>query len=167
VPFLRNTVYSHFVQRYFAIYSFILKNVVEIFRRFATSRKMADTKGCYRCCVVTNPHDSQYHTYLCAETPASILLMQWYDPLNKFMLRKVSDFQCFATIIHTCWVTDIFYRQKYLHFSTVTVQFSFYSKLMSNLKALVRVHISAKWSNSNITVTTTTTSTKRKGGREK
>lgn len=49
--------------------------------------KVSNTKGCLRCCVGRNPYNG--HKYLCAALPNSILLFQWYDPLNKFMLLKV------------------------------------------------------------------------------
>ena len=65
---------------------------------------MADTKGCYRCCVVSSASD--YHMYMCAATPSNILLMQWYDPLNKFMLLGVSAW--FVAKVHT-------YIQTYIH----------------------------------------------------
>jgi len=70
----------------------ILTTCGKIFRRFAISTKMADTRGCYRCCVVSNSRD--YQMYLCAAMPSSILLMQWYDPLNKFSILKVGDLVC-------------------------------------------------------------------------
>ena len=35
-----------------------------------------------------NPYNG--YKYLCGATPQGIFLMQWYDPLNKFMLLKVS-----------------------------------------------------------------------------
>ncbi|KAA5579443.1 hypothetical protein F3G14_18805 [Acinetobacter baumannii] len=44
--------------------------------------------GCTRCAVARNPYNG--YKYLCGATPAGLFLMQWYDPLRKFMLLKVS-----------------------------------------------------------------------------
>lgn len=57
-------------------------------RKFALTTKVADTKGCMRCCVRRNPYNG--YRYLCGAVPSGVFLMQWYDPLNKFMLLKVS-----------------------------------------------------------------------------
>ncbi|XP_059483869.1 mitogen-activated protein kinase kinase kinase kinase 5 isoform X2 [Neocloeon triangulifer] len=58
-------------------------------RKFALTTKVPDTRGCMRCCVGRNPYNG--YKYLCGAVPSSgIFLMQWYDPLNKFMLLKVS-----------------------------------------------------------------------------
>lgn len=57
-------------------------------RKFALTTKVADTKGCVKCCVGRNPYNG--YKYLCGALPTGIFLMQWYDPLNKFMLLKVS-----------------------------------------------------------------------------
>ncbi|XP_060807931.1 mitogen-activated protein kinase kinase kinase kinase 5 isoform X2 [Amyelois transitella] len=54
-------------------------------RRFASTRQ-PDTRGCIRCAVARNPYNG--YKYLCGATPAGLFLMQWYDPLRKFMLLK-------------------------------------------------------------------------------
>ncbi|XP_032452861.1 mitogen-activated protein kinase kinase kinase kinase 5 isoform X10 [Nasonia vitripennis] len=59
-------------------------------RKFALTTRVPDTKGCTKCCVGRNPYNG--YKYLCGALPAGIFLMQWYDPLNKFMLLKY--FEC-------------------------------------------------------------------------
>lgn len=56
-------------------------------RKFALTTRVPDTKGTHRCCVARNPYNG--YKYLCGSTSTGIYLMQWYDPLNKFMLLKV------------------------------------------------------------------------------
>ncbi|XP_033211275.1 mitogen-activated protein kinase kinase kinase kinase 5 isoform X4 [Belonocnema kinseyi] len=58
-------------------------------RKFALTTKVPDTKGCTKCCVGRNPYNG--YKYLCGAMSAGIFLMQWYDPLNKFMLLKHFD----------------------------------------------------------------------------
>ncbi|GLG95818.1 Serine/threonine-protein kinase hippo, partial [Gryllus bimaculatus] len=58
-------------------------------RKFALTTKVPDTKGCTRCCVGRNPYNG--YKYLCGAMPQGIFLMQWYDPLNKFMLLKYTE----------------------------------------------------------------------------
>jgi hypothetical protein len=43
-----------------------------------------------KCCVARNPFSDQQ--YLCAATPNSIILMQWYQPMQKFMMVNVFDY---------------------------------------------------------------------------
>uniref|UniRef100_A0A1B6LQR5 Mitogen-activated protein kinase kinase kinase kinase n=1 Tax=Graphocephala atropunctata TaxID=36148 RepID=A0A1B6LQR5_9HEMI len=58
-------------------------------RKFALTTKVPDTKGCSRCCVGRNPYNG--YKYLCGAMLTGIFLMQWYDPLNKFMLLKLIE----------------------------------------------------------------------------
>ncbi|KAF6214877.1 hypothetical protein GE061_009621 [Apolygus lucorum] len=60
-------------------------------RKFALTTRVPDTKGCTRCCVGRNPYNG--YKYLCGALPNEIFLMQWYDPLNKFMLLKNDEKQ--------------------------------------------------------------------------
>ncbi|XP_022912340.2 mitogen-activated protein kinase kinase kinase kinase 5 isoform X2 [Onthophagus taurus] len=55
-------------------------------RKFALTTKVPDTRGTQKCCVARNPYNG--YKYLCGATNCGIFLMQWYDPLNKFMLLK-------------------------------------------------------------------------------
>ncbi|KFD48990.1 CNH domain protein [Trichuris suis] len=58
-------------------------------RRLVISSRVANTKGCMRCCVAVNPFHG--HRFLSAALPTGILLMQWYDPLQKFLRIKHVD----------------------------------------------------------------------------
>ncbi|CAH1978909.1 unnamed protein product [Acanthoscelides obtectus] len=55
-------------------------------RKFALTTRVPDTRGTSKCCVARNPYNG--YKYLCGATATGIYLMQWYDPLNKFMLLK-------------------------------------------------------------------------------
>jgi len=58
-------------------------------RKFVMTTKVPETRGCARCCVGRNPYNG--YKYLCGVLPTGLFLMQWYEPLNKFMLLKVRD----------------------------------------------------------------------------
>ncbi|KAJ7996393.1 hypothetical protein DPEC_G00236620 [Dallia pectoralis] len=55
-------------------------------RKFSVSGKISDTKGCRRCSVVRNPYTDS--TFLCAFVPTGLVLLLWYEPLQKFMKLK-------------------------------------------------------------------------------
>lgn len=66
-------------------------------RKFALTTRVPDTRGTLRCCVARNPYNG--YKYLSGATANGIYLMQWYDPLNKFMLLKVSHIKVYSFII--------------------------------------------------------------------
>ncbi|ESO93497.1 hypothetical protein LOTGIDRAFT_178509 [Lottia gigantea] len=68
------------------------KFLPSFYKKLQLTTKVPDTRGCMKCCVGRNPYNG--YRYLCGSLPTGIILMQWYEPLNKFMLLKTFDIDC-------------------------------------------------------------------------
>uniref|UniRef100_A0AAY4BFS7 non-specific serine/threonine protein kinase n=1 Tax=Denticeps clupeoides TaxID=299321 RepID=A0AAY4BFS7_9TELE len=81
-----NQLYSHCLMALFEQRSNHVDLILDVYRKFAVSMKIPDTKGCRKCSVARNPYTDS--TFLCAAVPTGLVLLMWYDPLQKFMHLK-------------------------------------------------------------------------------
>uniref|UniRef100_A0A8B9KIL6 Mitogen-activated protein kinase kinase kinase kinase 2 n=1 Tax=Astyanax mexicanus TaxID=7994 RepID=A0A8B9KIL6_ASTMX len=81
-------LYSHRLTALFDYHSELQQEPIFFIccRKFAVSLKIPDTKGCRKCSVARNPYTDS--TFLCAAVPSGLVLLLWYEPLQKFMHLK-------------------------------------------------------------------------------
>uniref|UniRef100_A0A8C3B0R2 non-specific serine/threonine protein kinase n=1 Tax=Cyclopterus lumpus TaxID=8103 RepID=A0A8C3B0R2_CYCLU len=79
-------LYSHSLAALFEQRGHLQKKHGSLHRKFATSVKIPDTKGCRRCSLARNPYTDS--TFLCGAVPSGLVLLLWYEPLQKFMHLK-------------------------------------------------------------------------------
>ena len=55
-------------------------------RKLAMTTRIPETKGTLRACTMRNPYNG--YAYMAVAVPTGVILLQWYDPLSKFLILK-------------------------------------------------------------------------------
>uniref|UniRef100_A0A0N4ZT40 Mitogen-activated protein kinase kinase kinase kinase n=1 Tax=Parastrongyloides trichosuri TaxID=131310 RepID=A0A0N4ZT40_PARTI len=63
-------------------------------KALAVTVRLPETKDCLQCIIDKSPFGMQ-NTYLCCVIPNALLLFQWYEPYQKFLLLKKIDVKRF------------------------------------------------------------------------
>ena len=109
-------------------------------KKFALSSKVANTRGTSKCCVGRNPYNG--YKYLCGATPNGVFLMQWYDPLNKFMLLKV------CIIFWFTFSTKLLYGTEKSHFFFLPISILQHFSILIALLLILPAYL--RWSSHQI-----------------
>ena len=59
-------------------------------QQYQHTTKVKGSKGTLRCAVIHNPYNKEY--YYCGITACSIIILQWFEPREIFMLKTLIDF---------------------------------------------------------------------------
>ena len=59
-------------------------------QQYQHTTKVKGSKGTLRCAVIHNPYNKEY--YYCGITATSVIILQWFEPREIFMLKTLIDF---------------------------------------------------------------------------
>ncbi|KAK6061889.1 hypothetical protein COOONC_00448 [Cooperia oncophora] len=60
-------------------------------KKLAISVRLPETKGVLQCTTSHGDGPQAGAVFLCCCTPSAVLLFQWYEPLNKFLLVRSAE----------------------------------------------------------------------------